>query len=164
MKYKHSLALTSALACVALLTACSDSDYVSPSNQARNDLITIVESINEQDSTAIKNLLSSYLLANVKDIDSSIDEMFEFIDGEIVSYDKPFGSECGSFEKKDTGAKIQSFVTDKGTEYYIGTNQWYRYDEHPEQVGIYNITVKNLSMLSDDPESTDAIFRLEVDD
>ena len=52
------------------------------------------------DSPAIKKLLSSYCLANTEDIDSKISEMFELIDGEIVSYDEPFGSTCGSFEKK----------------------------------------------------------------
>ncbi len=108
---KATVAIVSivALACVALLTACSDSDYVSPANQAENDLVTIVESINERDSAAIKSLLSSYFLANIEDIDSSIDEMLEFIDGEIVSYDEPFGSECGSLEKKRYECKNTMF-------------------------------------------------------
>lgn len=148
------------------LTGCSIFDktdydeYISPSNQAENNLVTIVEAINKQDSSAIKQLLSSNLVSNHEDIDSRIDEMIDFIDGEIISYDDPFGSACGGFEKKDTGAKIQCLLTDNGTEFYIAIKQWYSYDEQPEQVGVYNITVKNLSMLSSDPESTDAIFRL----
>ena len=138
----------------------SQDEYISPSKQAENNLVTIIESINKRDSSVIKNLLSSYLISNYEDIDSRIDKMLEFIDGEIVSYDEPFGSACGDFEKKDTGAKVRCLVTDNGTEYYIAIKQWYSYDEQPEQVGIYNITVKNLSILSSDPESINAIFRL----
>lgn len=137
-----------------------ESEYISPSKQAENNLVTLVEAINEQDVSAIKKLLSNYVVSNHEDIDSSICEMLSFVDGEIVSYDEPFGSACGGAEKKDTGAKIKCFVTDKETEYYIAIKQWYSYDEQPEQIGVYNITIKNLSMLSRDPESPDAIFRL----
>ena len=63
MKYKHSLALTFALACIALLTACSDSDYVSPSNQVESDF----DSSSTQDKTtadtdmSVSNLLFTAL-------------------------------------------------------------------------------------------------------
>ena len=99
------------------LTGCSifdktaNDEYISPSKQAENNLVTIVEAINKQDSYAIKQLLSSHLVSNHEDIDSRIDEMINFIDGEIISYDEPFGSACGGFEK-DTGAKIQCLLTD----------------------------------------------------
>ncbi len=68
-----------------------------------------------------------------------------------------------ALKKKDTSARIRCFITDKGTEYYIGIKRWYSYDEQPEQVGIYYIHVKNLSMLSGNPESIDAEFELDVE-
>ncbi len=143
-------------------SSSSRDDYMSPTEQAEANLEIIIESIDNQDSEAIKDLLSDYFISNCKDVDSKLDEMIKFIDGDIISYDEPFGSACGSIEEKDAGAKIECFTTTKGTEYYIAIKQWHRYDEQPEQVGIYSITVKNLSMLYSDPESKEAVFRLNV--
>lgn len=148
-----------------LLTGCNfdGEEYKTPTQQAEDDLIIVIDSINNQDTLSIKKLMSDYVIDNNNDIDLAIDKMLEFIDGKIVSYDEPFGTAAGSMEKKDTGAKIEHFTTDKGTEYYIATKQWHRYDEHPEQEGIYNITVKNLSELSKNPDSEEAVFRLNKD-
>lgn len=140
----------------------SKKEYLSPSYQARANLEIIIQAINDQDSETIKGLLSGYFIDHCTDVDLKLDEMIAFIDGEIISYDKPFGAACGGFEKKDSSAKIKCFTTDQGTEYYIGIKEWYRYDEQPEQVGIYHITVKNLTKLSEDPESKEAVFRLGV--
>ena len=148
-----------------LLTGCNfdGEEYKTPTQQAKDDLIIVIDSINNEDTLSIKKLLSDYVIDNNNDIDLAIDKMLEFIDGEIVSYDEPFGTAAGSMEKKDTGAKIEHFTRDNGTEFYIATKQWHRYDEHPEQEGMYNITVKNLSELSKNPDSEEAVFRLNKD-
>ena len=156
------------LLCSFFISSCgankqhTESEYTTPSQKAENDLEKILKSINENDTESIKVLLSKTVCDSI-DVDSEINQMFEFIDGDIVSYDSPFGSATGSTEKKDAGAKVQSFKTDKGTEYYIAIKEWYSYDEHPEQVGIYNITVKNTSLLSSEFESDNAVYRLNTD-
>lgn len=142
-------------------TACDeDEEYISPTEQAENNVEIIINAINENNTLMIKEMLSEYIISDCSDIDSRLDKMLEFVDGEIVSYDEPVGSACGSNEKKDAGAKIKSLTTDKGTEYYIAIKEWYSYDEAPEQVGVYNITIKNLSESALDSESTEAVFRL----
>ncbi len=158
----------SKVSCTFLISSCgtnrqhTESEYITPSQKAENDLEKILKSINEHDSESIKVLLSETVRDSI-DVDSEINQMFEFFDGDIVSYDNPFGSATGSSEKKDAGAKVQSLKTDKGTEYYIAIKEWYSYDEHPEQVGIYNITVKNTSILSSELESDNAVYRLNAD-
>jgi hypothetical protein len=140
----------------------STNESMTPSQKAENDLEIIIKSINEHDTDSIKALLNKTVCDSIE-VESEINQMFEFIDGDIVSYDNPFGSATGSSEKKDAGAKIQSLKTDKGTEYYIAIKEWYSYDENPEQIGIYNITVKNNSIISSESESDNAVYRLNAD-
>jgi hypothetical protein len=152
--------LTSLIMLIAFTSCDEDEEYISPTEQAENNIEIIIKAINENNTLMIKEMLSEDVISDCSDIDSRLDKMLEFVDGEIVSYDEPVGSACGSIEKKDTGAKIKSLTTNKGTEYYIAIKEWYSYDEAPEQVGVYNITIKNLSELALDSESTEAIFRL----
>ncbi len=151
--------------CTIFISSCgingkqTESEYMTPTEKAESDLMMIVKSINDRNADAIRSLLSRSVCNSV-DADSKINEMFEFIDGEIVSYDDPFGSAAGSMEKKDAGARIESFRTDKDTDYYIGIKEWYSYKEQPDQVGIYNIIVKNNSALSGGSDSENAVYRL----
>ena len=85
------------------------------------------------------------MIDNYTDIDTQIDEAFDFIDGEIVSYDEPFSSASGGVEKKSYGAQTQNIITDKGTEYKISFEGWLTNEEEPEKVGVSYIRVIDMT-------------------
>lgn len=148
---RHILALF-LVSAVWAMSACSSieklfskdkTEYISPDKLAIQHQSKIMECFINRDPEPIKNLMSGFAVENSPDIDGQIVRAFDFLDGEIVSYDKPFPSACGAREQKDYGAETRYVITDKGTEYTIGFKGWYSYDKDPEKVGITAIWVFN---------------------
>ncbi|MCM1507130.1 MAG: DUF5104 domain-containing protein [Ruminococcus flavefaciens] len=148
---RHILALILLLA-VWAMSACSSieklfskdkTEYISPDNLAIQHQSKIMECFINRDPEPIKSLMSGFAVENNPDIDGQIVKAFDFLDGKIVSYDKPFPSACGAREQKAYGAETRHVITDKGTEYTIGFKGWYSYDKAPEKVGITAIYVSN---------------------
>lgn len=129
-------------------TGCLGSgDYKSPTKLAKERQTEIMECFINKDGETLKGFFSEYVLENYPYIDKQIEAAFDFLDGEIVSYDEPFPGAVGSFEKKDYGATTRNIITDKGTEYTIGFKGWYAYDKEPDKVGITVITITNETMV-----------------
>jgi hypothetical protein len=87
------------------LTGCSASnktnseEYKSPGDLAKERQTEIMECFINKDAETIKSFFSEYVIETYPDIDTQIDEAFNFLDGEIVSYDEPFSSASGSKER-----------------------------------------------------------------
>lgn len=130
-----------------LLTGCNfdGEEYKTPSQQAEELQSDIIECFINKDKETLKSYYSKYVIENYTNIDTQIDEAFDFIDGEIVSYDEPFPSECGGMEKKSYGAQTQNIITDKGTEYKISFEGWLTNEEEPEKVGVSYIRVIDMT-------------------
>lgn len=146
-------------------TGClSSKEYKSPGNLAKEHQTEIMECFINKDGETLKGFFSEYVLENYPDIDKQIEAAFDFLDGEIVSYDEPFPSASGSYEKKDYGATTRNIITDKGTEYSIGFKGWYAYDKEPDKVGITVIVVRNETIKEeldrDGVENASKLFRL----
>ena len=130
-----------------LSTGCLSSKEYKNSNKLAFEYQTeIMECFINKDGETLKGFFSEYVLENYPDIDTQIEAAFDFLDGEIVSYDEPFTSGAGSLEKKDYGATTRNIITDKGTKYAIGFKGWYAYDKEPDKVGITVITITNETM------------------
>jgi hypothetical protein len=132
-------------------TLCScgiKGDYKTPSKQAEETLLQILDSIENEDAETIKGYFSPYAQDNIKDLNQKINDSFNFFDGKIVSYDEPFGRASGPFDSKDTGATI-NITTDKGTEYLMAIRAWNSNYEEPEKIGVYSLYIRNDTMMSD---------------
>lgn len=123
-----------------------NTEYKSPDHLAIEHQSKIMDCFINKDPKPIKNLLSEYIIKKYPDIDEQIDKAFNFLDGEIVSYDEPFPSACGAREQKAYGSRTRHIITDKSTEYKIAFKGWYSYDKEPEKIGITSIGIENITM------------------
>ena len=125
-------------------TSCvEDEDYKSPDQIATETQAEIMDCFLNGNQERIKEMLCERC-KNLPDIDEQVKKAFEFIDGEIVSYDEEHrASSVGASERKDMGGHTSEIVTDKGTEYEIGYKAWLTNEENPDLVGVYLISVKN---------------------
>lgn len=100
-----------------------------------------------KDADIVKELFSEYAHEQY-DLDTQIADVFEFIDGEIVSVGKILAG-CSGFETtmeygsviNEIDGTIDEVVTDNGKSYSISFKGYYNYKSHDEQVGVYSIHV-----------------------
>ncbi len=168
--YAFVLLLTSA---ILLLTGCSvldeifnkktSGEYKSPNTLAKERQTEIMECFINKDGETLKSFFSEYVIENYPDLDTQIEASLDFLDGEIVSYDEPFPSACGSREEKGYGAKTRNIITDKGTEYTIGFKGWLTNDKEPHKVGVTLIGIRNetITKRSED-ENVDELLILYI--
>lgn len=139
-----------------LLTGCNfDSvEYKTPDQKAEERQNDIMQCFINKDKGTLKSYFSEYVIDNHTDIDTQIDEAFDFIDGEIVSYDEPFARTTRNSERQSYGATTENIITDKGTEYWIVFAGTLTDDENPDYVGVNSIKIINLTQ-ADLPETDD---------
>jgi len=129
------------------MTSCSSTgsrEFKTPDKQAKEIEVEIINCIEQKDAETLKSLFCSYIINNHSDLDAKIKEVFEFFDGEIVSYDGLTSSACGSREHKDCGASA-NVTTDKGTVYSIAFKAWLTNEDYSDKIGVNALVVKNES-------------------
>ena len=137
-------------ACV-LLQGCTKEDgnkgteekeYETPLMMARRQGEEIMEYVVKKDKEGLKSMFSEYV-SETHDLDKEIDEFFEFIDGEIISYDEPDGDETyveqspaeGKINKQ-LGGIVYNVRTTNGRNYTISFSSYYVYNTNKDKIGI----------------------------
>ncbi|MBO5449121.1 MAG: DUF5104 domain-containing protein [Ruminococcus sp.] len=128
------------------LCSCGSGEYKTPTQQAKEMQTEIMKCFENEDKDTLKSFFSEYATDNY-DLDSQIDEAFDFIDGKIVSYDEPFGRADGSSERKAYGAETSNIKTDKGTEYSIGFKGWLTNNKDSDEIGVILIGIRNETLM-----------------
>lgn len=134
---------------VVQLTACGfqrgkKEAYKTPGQQARELYVKIMDCFMNRDKDTLRSFFSQYSIENSPDIENEMETAFALFDGEIVSYEEPFGDACGGFDDKAFGA--DSYIkTDKGTEYWLTFSGWLTYAENESKVGVSYIKVVNVT-------------------
>ena len=138
------------LLAVLVLTGCSATnktdekkeEYETPVMMARRQGKEIMEYVLNKDKEGLKSMFSKYIL-ETHDLDNEIDEFFEFIDGEIISYDEPDGDDRGgqyspneSKRIRKLGGNVNNIKTDKGKTYSISFLTYYIYNSNKDKVGV----------------------------
>lgn len=104
---------------ITLITGCGQTMIHSfwDSDQKVSDEILekTIDGINNKDEDAIKKLFSEYAIDNSESFDEDIHYLFDFIDGNVVSYDE--SSPAGSFESSNKDYKIKLI----SSYYYVST-------------------------------------------
>lgn len=123
---------------------CSGSGekYLTPDQIAMQQSNDIMAAIMKNDKGAFKEFLCSGLQEEHPDLDREIEELFAFVDGDIVSFDVDNPAARGGatteegWVRQDIATKIKNIQTSSGKSYDI----YYRfntiYEGHPEQLGI----------------------------
>lgn len=124
-----------------------EKEYETPLMMARRQGEEIMEYVVNKDKEGLKSMFSKHVTQN-HDLDKEIDEFFEFIDGEIVSYDNAEHSSGGGSYSSDEskrirklGGKVGNIKTDKGRTYSINFMLYYLYNPNKDKVGMYAIGV-----------------------
>ena len=173
---KVTIAITLILVSIFLLACTSENKAtISESTDNNNSIITdkqiwdmaleIYEGLKNKDKEKIKSVFSENELMNhSRKIDNKIDEVFDFIDGEIVTYKEVNGS-CGGGKARDGEWVEESFVgyiygikTDTGREYTISYGGYLVDKDDTDNIGVsgFRITEKQ-------PDSDESIFVGTVD-
>jgi len=139
---------------MVVLTGCSlinkDEDekeeYQSPMEYSTEQSEYIMECIVNKDKEGLKSVFSKQV-SKTHDLDKEIDEFFQFIDGEIVSYDEPEGSmgggrkKDGEYVERTTGGQIENIKTDEGKTYEISFFTYWVCRDSEDREGVDSILI-----------------------
>ena len=131
-----------------LLCGCSnreygarEMEYVDIKEYSRIQAEEIIECVVRKDKEGLKSVFSKHI-SETHNLDKEIDEFFEFIDGEIVSYDTPEGSmgggrkRDGEYVERTTGGQIENIITSTGNKYMISFMTYYICEENKDKEGV----------------------------
>lgn len=108
----------------------------------------VINALKEKDADAIKNLFSEYARKEDSDIDKQIEDMFNFIDGNIVSTGEILAGYSGGSTSAERGdiktlysGSIYDVTTDKGKTYFITIDGIYNFNWNEDKEGVYLINI-----------------------
>ncbi len=128
-----------------MLTSDEDKEQITPARLAKERQNEIMGCFINKDKETLKSFFSESAIENYP-IDEQIDEAFNYLDDEIVSYDEPFPYAGGPVGRRYYGADTKHIITDKGTEYKIVFNGKLEFDENPKEIGVNSIKVIDMSV------------------
>ena len=147
---KKRIKLTSVLILILLtLCGCNSDDYETPNEMIARYMQTIMDGVINQETESIEELFCSYVKDTHTDLESEIIGLFDFIEGDIISYDEPIGRRGGGRRTEDgiikesMGGLIENIKTSTGKTYSMGYGGYRIYKECPEYVGITDLTIRD---------------------
>ena len=112
--------------------------------KADKRLEEIIEFINKKDKNALKEIFSEQALNEASDIDERIDYLFEFVQGEIKSWEViSHGSSTDSIDhdKREKTSMSWYYMNTDNQKFLIAFLEWLIDTENPENVGVYMLQV-----------------------
>lgn len=105
----------------------------------------IVNALKERDESSLKKVFSQRAVIDAVDMDASIQVLFDFIEGEVVSF-RDRGSSQGSASKDRAGnawKRIQSnYIIETDVKTYRLAIQGYSIDTaDPDNIGVYSLYI-----------------------
>lgn len=133
-----------ALCLAILLSSCSlffGRERMSDYDSHREKMMKVlIEAIKSEDRDTVRAMFSEKALREAEDFEASLDELFEYIQGEIVSFEKagPAGNHLARREGK-TRIELPYYYYIYTTEekYYISMRDFYIDEIDPENEGLY---------------------------
>ena len=140
-KFKKIISVTLSSVMAIALSSCG---LIKEKEPEKPKAEVILEYIQERNTDAIYALLCQRL-QNAPDIKKRIEETFDFIDGEIISYE--INNSSGNAKWEDEKAKIilysccNQIKTRSDKEYQLIISYYDENDFEPELVGVYRIAM-----------------------
>lgn len=153
--------------------SASDGEYLTPKEIATQQSNDIMTSLVNNDKAAFKEFLCSGLQEEHSNLDSEIDGLFDFVDGDIISYDEDFPAARGGFiddlegwVKEEITTRILDIKTSNGESYEINYSFYTKYKDHPEKLGItfFRIRTSDAEYDLETGFPPDAIYTIEYKD
>ena len=152
MKNQKPLPLLIFLLLSILLTGCRSSSYDAEAKYPGALTATkmsedIIKYFENKDIESLKSMFCQ-TIQDTHNLDGQIAGAFEFIDGEIISYDEPKGSRGGGEITAEDGwvemalrGRIENIITDTERKYRIIFHSYAIYKEDENKVGITYINI-----------------------
>lgn len=141
-KYLVALVLTVG---IIFLSSCGRGPvlFSDDGQKAEARLEQVVTAINGQDKEALKEMFSKQVLDEAEDLDGRIDYLFEFIQGDIVSWAREAGNvdSSSNYGIRQTDSKYEFSIKTEQSEYMIFIFEVTENTEYPENVGLYMLQV-----------------------
>ncbi len=105
----------------------------------------IVDAINNKDRDALKSLYSKKALEEAEDFNGGMDMFFDFIEGDIVSWEIVFGvdtSESVSYGKKTTMYRYDIKIETDIDSYRVFVIDYYVDTIEPDNEGLYMLQIR----------------------
>ena len=104
----------------------------------------IFEALKNKDKDALKAIFSQKAISDAEDLDAKLDNLFIFIQGELVSWEEITG--LGVDESNDHGhvtKKVRTYfyINTDEQKYYIYLEDFPVDTDHPENVGLYLLLI-----------------------
>ena len=122
--------------------------YDSSDEIADTRMEQIFEVIKHKDEVALKAMFSKQALSDADDFDGNLDALFNYIQGDMQSWERAGGGSGGSFERNVDGSRKKEidstyiFTTDE-YEYEIAVYEFTIDTANPDNVGVYSICIIN---------------------
>lgn len=103
----------------------------------------VMTAIINKDAESLKTLFSEHVHTEVENLDDQINELFEYFDGEITSWERSY--EIGSHAHTTYGVVKERYIiffcniTTITQEYEIGLKELIVNKEYPEKVGLHSL-------------------------
>lgn len=115
--------------------------------------------IMDKDIEGVKSLLCPYFIENHENLDDEIQGIFDFIEGDIVSYEKVWSGgnaghkNNGKWIEKYSLADIRGITATNGNTYKIYFEYYFVNEDEPEMLGIsyINVVLQEEDRQYDDP-------------
>ena len=133
-----------------MLVGCTTSDepYLTTEELAEQKGCEIMDAIMSNNEDTIKGFLCQAIKDEHRNLDEEIHELYQFINGDIVTFDEPIGSPSGGTTTAEDGwverrvsGDIRHIKTTTIKEYNIHYVLYLINKEHPELLGISRIYV-----------------------
>ena len=114
------------------------------SSKAAKRLEQIIGIINDNDKESLKELFSQKSLDDSDYFDENLDHLFEYIQGEITSWEKSSGpsvSESNNYGHKKREVNSFYFLTTDTQKYFFLITDFPIDDDNPDNVGLYLLLV-----------------------
>ena len=153
---KKILAYLIILITIVTLYGCGDPNYKTPEQIGQMKNETIMEALKAKDKEKLKNVLAK-AMQNQENIDEEIDNLMNFIDGNIVSYDDVELAFPGEGKSDEDGwiyrvydGETENIITDTGKKYKL---KYYMYNvnrNHKDYEGIIQVILYDTEIYTEE--------------
>ena len=107
----------------------------------------IIDTINTQDKDALKSMFSKQTLAEADDFNGSIEYLFEYIQGEVMSWERTGGPSVSDGKNDDGSGRIWKEIRatyDVATskqKYHVSIQEVTKHSENSDLIGVSSLCI-----------------------
>lgn len=132
--------------CLCVISGCSNENYVNQRKEANIILDNLIVALENSDAQYIKDMFAVNVQENWKELDEQIDDMLNYFNGDVISYDIVRTVAGGESVRK--GKLVYSGITNAKSEKVVTSESKY--------------TISFTAILVDDDETNEGIWRIWI--